>query len=546
MERNPVFSENRSAERVTEKLKAAAAQRHTNLEGFCQELQHAMAEFQIPLSDRGFRQHFSRNYRILFQANPKGYRVEVLESVLDLTAEISVNRRIHQITGLAMRKGYLLQQRLSQLFSLLETSKVERKELRQLLFDLDQAWMEFEKHYIMDLIDIEAEARQPLADAVNLELQLRQAEEEVARTREDEEAPGVGHRTSWFPGAQTTEDDACSEGIPVAGSMPSMPSISTVSQCIGTGRTSSQSESSLDVEQLAISASGDGDVERRQKMKQLLKKVCEVNACANFRGRGRPFMNYHTLETAADDFLASQATEAESSTPETQVLLAFARHVLTRFLHLRSYLFEIRGRMLEIDPQLRNNARLQNCLVAWEDAWELGSRFLRPREVQHALCSVAVQLGHLQREHETLASMVDTQEAELFLVLPRLVLLCSLAHPDASSAFTALLLPSHVQVDKVESSEVQSSEVAEKSAEWDELLEKFQNLEQNLSWKELVEKTLEGPANAEDEPMKVFLTQLEALGFELTRRRPEEWNSCCSLLLRCAASAPKEAPSTTT
>ena len=30
---------------------------------------------------------------------------------------------------------------------------------------------------------------------------------------------------------------------------------------------------------------------------------------------------------------------------------------------------EIRGRMLEIDPQLRNNARLQNCLVAWEDAW---------------------------------------------------------------------------------------------------------------------------------------------------------------------------------
>ena len=26
--------------------------------------------------------------------------------------------------------------------------------------------------------------------------------------------------------------------------------------------------------------------------------------------------------------------------------------------------------MLEIDPQLRNNARLQNCLVAWEDAWE--------------------------------------------------------------------------------------------------------------------------------------------------------------------------------
>ena len=162
--------------------------------------------------------------------------------------------------------------------------------------------------------------------------------------------------------------------------------------------------------------------------------------------------------------------------------------------------------MLEIDPQLRNNSKLQNCLVAWEDAWdpwlirrffggrdldreletghvwtgvvsttatppldhsrslawnfsffceqtmlklpirglchpltsectqqqpahrppvphkpphsaplltlvalgsqELGARFLRPKDVLNALCSLSVRLGHLQRDHEPLSLLV--------------------------------------------------------------------------------------------------------------------------------------------
>ena len=48
----------------------------------------------VELADRDFRKSFSRNYRVLFQPNWWGYRVEVLESVLELTAEIWVNRSV--------------------------------------------------------------------------------------------------------------------------------------------------------------------------------------------------------------------------------------------------------------------------------------------------------------------------------------------------------------------------------------------------------------------------------------------------------------------
>eukprot|EP00435_Cladocopium_sp_Y103_P002607 s3201_g1.t1 len=446
---------------------------------------------------------------------------------------------MHWITGLSMRKGHVLQQRLSQLFSLLESSEVKLGALRKMLQDLDEAWMEFEKHYIMDLIDIEAEARQPVADAVTLELQLRQAEEQRP-PREEEEVHWLGRRSlPWT--APPEEHDVCDHAIRGGtGVVPrSMPSISAVSQWLAK-RACTQNETPLDIQQLAVSAASDAngtaagagaaaaEAERTEKMKELLRKVCEINSNANVRGRGRPQMGFHVLQAAADDFLACQASE---STPETTVQAAFAKHVLEGFLHLRSYLFEMRGRMLEIDPQLQNNRQLQNCLVAWEDAWELGSRFLRPHDVSGALCSVAAQLGTLQQEHQDFASLVESQEAELFLVLPRLVLLCSLAGPERASPFTATMLPSHFEeVSEGDDLGLHFS----RTAEWAELLKKFKDLEQERSWRQLVENALQGPSSAQDEPMKAFLTQLEALGFELTRRRPEEWNSCCSLLLRCS------------
>eukprot|EP00913_Durusdinium_trenchii_P014751 g13836.t1 len=505
-----------------ERLRAAAAQRERNLEHFVKELQHAMKELHVPLADRSFRSKFSRNYRVLFQANPNGYRVEVLESVLDLSAEIWVNRRIHYITGLAMRKGYFLQQRLTELFAALSEDGLRvRQELRQMLQDLDQAWMEFEKHYIMDLIDIEAEARQPLAEAVNLELALREAEEK--REANNEEVPPLRRRLALH-GWPNVEEAACEDlqrpdGLPRS----SMPSISTVSQW-----SSAHPDTSLGIEQLATSASSasssacrpserDGDctgrLERREKIKDLLAKVCEVNACANYRGRGRPKMSYQVLESAADEFLECQAAGAETHAEALAVREALAKHVLTGFLHLRSYLFEAWLKWISI--------RTRGFFH------ELGARFLRPKDVLNALCSLSVRLGHLQRDHESFAQMVDSQEAELFLVLPRLVLLCALASPEVSSPFTAAMLPEQFEERVSSLLGLCFSRGTRRSSEWDELLK-------DCSWKQLVRYALKGPSSAEDETLKVFLTELEALTFDLTRRRPEDWNSCSSLLLRCA------------
>ncbi|CAJ1434054.1 unnamed protein product [Effrenium voratum] len=516
------------AEDAVARLRKAAAVRlsgHAHLDAFAKSLQEAMEELQVPLADRGFRKNFSRNYKILFQANPNGYRVEVLESVLDLCADIYVNRRMWYISGLAMRKGYLLQQRLSQLFSLLEKADDEKRDdLRRLLEDLDQAWMDFEKHYITDLIDIESEARQPLADCCALEAQLRKLEETDTRSHTQAPSDGSSRRRLSVHRFPSVEVDC--EAAPNA-----MPSISTISQwLVGRAASAQSAAPELGLAQLARSAT-----ERREMMEELLKKVGEVNSCANFRGRGRPVMSYHVLEAAAEDFLQIQ----EVSSPALAARMAFVEQVLNGFLHLRSYLFDMKDRMLEIDPQLRNNVKLQNCLVAWEDAWELGSRLLRPKEVCEALCSVVAQMAEVHQSCASFASMVDTQESELFLVLPRLVLLCALSAPEVRAPLAATLLPSHFRAKDCRSAPLLGlcfSRDSSESSEWDDLLQSFRGLEKKHSWEELVRCALQGPGEAQGE-LHLFLSRLEAMCFELQRSRSEEWNSCCSLLLRCMDAA---------
>eukprot|EP00435_Cladocopium_sp_Y103_P005133 s2289_g1.t1 len=91
---------------AAKRLRAAAKERQQSPDGFVKELQNAMAELQVPLADRSFRKNFSRNYKVLFQANPNGYRVEVLESVLDLNATVYVNSA-WDVVWISMESGRL-------------------------------------------------------------------------------------------------------------------------------------------------------------------------------------------------------------------------------------------------------------------------------------------------------------------------------------------------------------------------------------------------------------------------------------------------------
>ena len=66
--------------------------------------------------------------------------------------------------------------------------------------------------------------------------------------------------------------------------------------------------------------------------------------------------------------------------------------------------------MLWIDPQLANNQELEKCLVAWEEAWELGNTFLVQEETRkHPAYAAYARDERIHSKGTCFSPTLDTQ-----------------------------------------------------------------------------------------------------------------------------------------
>mmetsp|Transcript_28709 Transcript_28709/g.66559 ORF Transcript_28709/g.66559 Transcript_28709/m.66559 type:complete len:537 (+) Transcript_28709:41-1651(+) len=516
-----------------QRLVTAGKRRDEDQIGFVDELESAMDAFEIPVADRSYRDKFSRNYQHLFEDGQRSYRAEIVDAVLPLYENLYVNRRSFPIGRTALDKGFKFQKILIKFFILLdeEDAKAEVETVRPALAAVEQAWAQFEEHYINDLINIEAICRAPVEEAIALEAQLRLQEGPTEETEDhlmeaaERRKPTVRKwRRSSEEEAEEPEDECGTESRQA-------PRISR--ECARRpAEEHPRSWTPCGLRQLAASAASAG--EPRQLVDKLAAKVSEVMVCC--RGKGALKLTSNVLRAAAADFLACEALE---SSPAVAAKQALAQRVLRGFHNFRAYFVAMRGRLCEIDPQLQNNPRLNGFVLQWEDDWELGHRFLRPLEVQASFCEVCVRLAVLQRKLQPFADMVDMQTWELFMVLPRLVLFSALASRETKLA--EKLLPSHFTQVKDDSWSLlqcfsRGTNTMQPSPALKELSGLARSLEGANSWEDLASDMISGP-DSPDPARKAFLQELEKFSFEMSRERPHDWNRLCGLLLECAGAA---------
>lgn len=316
-----------------------------------------------------------------------------------------------------------------------------------------------------------------------------------------------------------------------------------------------------DLNRLAHSASNTSS-KSHKVLEQLAMQVASLNALANVAGKGREDLTLDVLEVAADIFLGrwqppSCVSLKESNTTATSAAIRqfLAKYVLESFLDMRNYLVAVADRMLYVDAQLCNNKAMVEALLAWEEAWELGSRFIMQPEMLAALCSTAAEIAGSLRYSPELARHLDGQDAELFLILPRLVLLCGLAEA-TQSVLPASFIPHHFM--KQTGEEEQDEEpctvpTTSWSAEMTNLGKDFavavhaiatsrshQEASYQSVWDVLVRRTIAGPGaetDDDDESIHCFLRRLEGISLELQRTQPEAWNGCCAVMLQCINAA---------
>jgi len=232
----------------------------------------------------------------------------------------------------------------------------------------------------------------------------------------------------------------------------------------------------------------------------------------------------------------------------------------------------VQGTIHILDPNLCNNADLVRLLEAWVSTWELASSYVVNAPRRDSICDLVTYIFKAECLVPELKAMRDECSAELFLVLPRLLLLRFLARPSALAHLLNDLLPHHTQ-------KFSSVGHMRFDAELSALINRFQRIQHLLGSaiyassepRELREQAmvdvlgedataghfarslltrravlglccgpneLEGAIGGTEphlalEEVSAFFRELEAWSMKMQRRHARAWNGFSAVLLHC-------------
>lgn len=296
-----------------------------------------------------------------------------------------------------------------------------------------------------------------------------------------------------------------------------------------------------------------GSPEYREVLRCLVAAISRLNSVANVNRKGRDDLRSEVL------LEAQRILRESSSDGHPQGALAAARvlatDVMESFTAMREYLRGVTYCLERVDPHLGNNVGLVARLEDWEECWELGAIYLLHEPGLGALCDAVAEMHRLKESIQELATMLDECDAELFMVLPRLVWLRFLSEPIKQTPLLARLLPHRFLPSKSGTQCVLSEEL-------DAFVQKYSQVESSFvattsrpcasdlkSIRDLLaERVVRGEAD-DSHPayasmpdgraieakagIEGFVLELEAWSMELQRHCPDDWNQYSAILVQC-------------
>lgn len=153
-----------------------------------------------------------------------------------------------------------------------------------------------------------------------------------------------------------------------------------------------------------------------------------MNKVANYEGKGR------------DDFTLKILTTAEGvirkvSVNNSKSIRNIAEGVKTTFSKFRK-LIEKYGENIEtVDPQLKNNPDLVECLFALETAWDKGKEFLLDQANYERLIFFSQLIEIICEKYKELTELIESRDPSIFVSVPGLLILKSLENEDQGICF---------------------------------------------------------------------------------------------------------------
>lgn len=300
-----------------------------------------------------------------------------------------------------------------------------------------------------------------------------------------------------------------------------------------------------------------GTPEFRKCEQSLVVCVAHLNSVANFKRKGRDDLSYNILESAREVMHRCSINDISGASRDAAHILA--SDVVSAFDAMRNYLFEVGACLERVDPHLCNNSGLVARLVDWEESWEVGLRYVQELDMFESVIQVVAEFTDAQRLVPELCAMCEDCDVELFLVLPRIVLLSFFADSSSLSRATLLksLIPHRFGAGQKAADGSMTAATGKIDPDLIALVGRFteasrilQNLPPNAplvakgpAWEVLVKRAVLGGS----EPSKVYgqlsaqhrkvvedlMRDIERWSLELQRHCPEDWNQFSAVLVQC-------------
>merc|ERR1712151_12636 len=103
--------------------------------------------------------------------------------------------------------------------------------------------------------------------------------------------------------------------------------------------------------------------------------------------------------------------------------------------------------MQAVDPLLKNNRGLVERLTKWAECWEAAARYLLPSDMRDSMDILVDGLRRAGQISLEFAQMCESQDAEMFLVLPRLVWLLNFENEDRVAPILDYIVPGYEDED---------------------------------------------------------------------------------------------------
>lgn len=468
---------------------------------FLEDLDETARALRVEAAPRSYRTSFTINYRALFPDESRSYRVDILEASIEQNDVIWVNGDKFEFSAEAMHCAEALQIRWTHLSSVLVRWN---KSTEQPLLSSKPARAELRSTLKDFDIAWALFEKKYINELIQIEEQARQL---VVRAIDAE------HRLQDLE----IEHGLGTQGRPA---------------CI--------------------------DAQRN-----LVSCVARLNSVANFRRKGRDDLPVEVLSDAVDTLARCDAAEKNGVNTER---LAAARmmstDVVESFDEIRTYLRDVSKCLERVDPHLCNNVGLVAALVDWEESWEIGAKYVQNEHLLSGICDLVAEMRFAQRIAPELVAMCEGVDAELFVVMPRIIWLRGLTKPAAQLAVFKSLLPKRFIADSASQSDGADG-VWHCDAELSEFIEKFRSanallmgnwrsaarISERAAWEILIKRVVNGAQGKDKDDtysilsprvrpqaeaaVEELLNKLEGWSMELQRHHAEDWNQFSAVLISC-------------